>query len=215
MKPETQYQLTTILLEENQTYSLSGKELPEGFEREDGIWEGEVIHMALDDCREPQPEDRYGRLKGIHRIWKEIKTPYICVNVGNALARVKQEDLESLRKGKIGMILPRIFCNGGLQEDYRGQYYVSDFRLMLSVLEKESPRCYKFVKEKQLGSAALLLFGGIFRKEEFDRICQWIFPILARCGRHIPAHFSLRQNRSLEQLSPYLFTFFVNFCTFC
>ena len=107
--------------------------------------------------------------------------------------------------------LRRLICKNRLQESYRSQFYGFDFRMLFSVLKKEYPDYYRHAKEAALDSSELILFGGIFHKQEFDRICAWMFPVLARCAQFIPRRFSAYQNLFLEHLSPYLFTVYVSY----
>lgn len=205
MGEDAQLKLTTILLEDEQVYSLS-----EGDLSVRNLSVEEIQHLSLADCHMPKANaNQYGSLRGIYRIWKEVRKSYICVNAKDILPQVTQEELDQLSGGELGMILPRVYYSEKLQESYRKLYYGYDFRLMLSLLKKEYPKYYRHAKEEVLDTQELLLFGGIFRKEEFDRICAWVFTVLAKCEKYIPKHFSAAQHRVLEYLAPYLFTIYV------
>lgn len=194
--------ITTIMLEQEDTYSF----------RDDFPFFGEILHWNTDNISVPFPSGyAYGRLRGLYRVWKEIHTPYVCLNTGNVVPNVTEKQLLDLQCGKIEMILPRVYCKNKLQENYRTQYYGFDFRMLLSVLKKEYPDYFRYAKEKVLDSSELFLFGGIYNKKEFDRICTWMFPVLTRCAQFIPKRFSEYQNLFLEHLAPYLFTIYVSY----
>lgn len=202
MIQKEQMEFTTILLEKEDKYIL-----PDDF-----LQSGMVQHINVADCSAPFPAAyAYGKLQGVYWVWKEIQDSYICLNADNVVPKITQEQLSDLQSGKIGMILPRVYCNNRLQESYRAQYYGFDFRMLLSVLKKEYPDYYRHAKEEVLDSSKLFLLGGIFQKKEFDRICSWMFPVLARCAQFIPKRFSDYQNLFLEHLAPYLFTIYVTY----
>lgn len=194
--------ITTFLIEDKQEYSLA----------EEFLGGKNVQHIKVKDCYfNKQRAFAYGNLKGIYKIWKQIKAPFICINAKDMFPKVTREEIERIKTGEIKMILPRIYCVNKFQESYRAQYYGFDFRLMLSVLKKYDLEVYKFAKEHTLNTMELYLFGGVFEKKEFDRICKWMFSILERCIEYIPKRFSKHQNKVLEYLAPYLFTIYVTF----
>lgn len=212
MDEDARLKLTTVLLDKVTPYSLPGGSLLGGSSQEGSPWEVEVCHYSLSDCPMPREDtERYGRLQGIYRIWKEVHSPYICVNEWNILPRMEQRESDRLQNGEITMIVPMVFCGESIPQDYRQRYYGYDFNFLMSVLEKDHPRLHQYVRDKLLNSKQMLSFAGVFRKEEFDKICEWMFSVLAKCARHIPERFSVAQNRVLENLANYLFTFYVNY----
>jgi spore maturation protein CgeB len=193
-------QIKTLLLEEEAAYTL-----PEEYPVQ-----GEVVHLTTRKREQDNPCD-YGALYGWNKIKKEVHDTYLCVNAGEVLPQVSQEQLQALQEGSIRMILPRVYSIGALQEGYRDQYYDYDFQIMLSLLKKEYPAYYRHAKEKVLDARELFLLGGIFRKKEFDRIWSWVYTVLKRCAKFIPERCSVHQNRYLEHLAPYLFTIYITY----
>ncbi len=202
MVEKEEISITTILLEQDTAFALP----------EDVSFLGEPLHIQTQRCFVPFPSAyAYGKLKGMYHVWKKMREAYICLNADNVIPQASKEQLSDLKSGKVKMILPRVYCKNRLQESYRSQFYGFDFRMLLSVLKKEYPDYYRHAKEAALDSSELILFGGIFHKREFDRICAWMFPVLARCAQFIPRRFSAYQNLFLEHLSPYLFTIYVSY----
>lgn len=153
----------------------------------------------------------YGKTKALYQIWKKSKASYVLINADNIMPEVSEEQLTELKQGKITMLFPRVYCQENMQENYRTLYYDFDFRLMLSVLKRYYPAYHKHAKENILDRKELLLFGGIFRKDVFDKICTWIFGVFEQCIKYIPKHFSKKQQCYLEYLLPYLFTIYVTY----
>lgn len=195
-------QIKTYIVDEDEKYIV-----PESF-----LFNEDIRYIKVNECYfKKQNPDAYGNLKGIYKIWKHAKDNYICINWKNIISKVTKEQVEELQKGNIKMILPRVYCINRLQESYRAQYYGFDFRIMLSVLKKYYLSYYEHAKENVLDRTELFLFGGIFEKRKFDKICAWIFTVLEKCVQYIPKHFSKSQTPFLEHLTPYLFTIYVTY----
>lgn len=202
MSQKDELRIKTFFIEDDEEYIL-----PEQL-----FYSEDLQHIKVEECYfKKQNPNAYGNLKGVYKIWKQSKDSYICINWKDIIPKADEEQLCDLQSGKINMILPRVYCINKLQEGYRAQYYGFDFRLLLSVLKKSYPDYYKHAKENIIDTAELYLFGGIFRKREFDRICAWMFTVLDKCAQYIPKHFSKYQNRFLEHLSPYLFMIYVTY----
>lgn len=202
MIQKNELQMKTYIIEAGEKYIV-----PESL-----LFGEDIQHIKVNECYfKKQNPEAYGSLIGIYKVWKQTNNKYICINWKEIIPQVTKEQIEELQAGNIKMILPRVYCTNRLQESYRAQYYGFDFRLMLSVLKKFYPAYYEHAKENVLDKTDLFLFGGIYEKKEFDRICAWIFTVLEKCAQYIPEHFSKYQNRFLEHLASYLFTIYVTY----
>lgn len=171
-----------------------------------------IQHIRVEECVfHKKSEWAYGTTKALYQIWKRSQASILFINAGNVIPEVSEELLNELKQKKITMLLPRVYCSENMQENHRTNHYDYDFRMMLSVLKKYYPAYYKHAKEKILDKKELILFGGFFQKEVFDRICAWVFGVFEQCTRYLPKHFSKEQQCYLEYLLPYLFTIYVTY----
>lgn len=188
-------QVAIALLEGKQEYQVP----------EDYPIKGEIYRIKLNG------DSIYGRLEGIQQALREVKEEYICLNAMNLFPDVSEGQLDDLVLGKTGMILSRVYCAGSMQESYRAVHYDYDFRMMISVLKKFYPDYHRHAKKVVLNKTELIQMGGVFRKEELQRACKWVFSAAKKCAQFIPRHFSIYQSHFPEHLSPYLFTIYVTY----
>lgn len=171
-------------------------------------WSIPVEHIKIESFAN-KSENKDNKLYGMYYLWKNIDSPYVCINWGEILPRIEKEQWDKIERNETKMLLAKSYCSNKLQEVYREQYYGFDFRLMLSYLKKFEKEYYEYAKEEVLNQSELLFPAGVFEKNIFNEICKWMFSIFKQLEKLIPHRFSTLQNSALDHLAPYLFTIYV------
>lgn len=154
----------------------------------------------------------YGTVSGLYWLWKNTTSPYLGFSLTNTVLDITQEELDSfLTSSNDMLILTAQKCNCPLQENYRTLYYGYDFRMLLSILKRQSPTYYTYAKENWLSENTFIEPTCIVKKEVLRKFCVWMFPILEQCHKHIPQKHSRHQNRFLEHLAYYLFMLYIKY----
>lgn len=172
----------------------------------------DVRHLNIDEIRSNLPNgSRYGRAKGLYYVWKHNKADYICINKGNCMPEINEDNLQQVFSREKKMILTRGYCPFSIQEIYREQYYGYDLQIMLSILKKFYPGYYEFSQKEVLPKQEIYILCGVFSREVFCEISRWIFEILELCVKLIPRRASEYQNKYAEYLAEYLFNIYIRY----
>lgn len=157
--------------------------------------------------------ENYGKLTGLYWVWKNVNYPYIGFGLTNYVLDVTKGELEDFMHSRSDILIKsHSLSKCPLQENYRTLYYSYDFRMLMSILKRQSPVYYSYAKEKIIYKHKFIEPVCFVKKEVLRRFCAWLFPILKICKENLSDKYSKHQNQYLEHLSYYLFMvyFFYN-----
>lgn len=154
----------------------------------------------------------YGSLAGLYWLWKNRKDSYMGFSLTDSILDVSDDELKQFldSNNDILVIKPQL-CNCSLQENYRTLYFGYDFRMMLSILKRNSPNYYSFAKEKVIYEHSFIEPACVMKRDVLRKFCAWLFPILQACEEHIVDKYCKYQNKYLEHLSYYLFMIYIKY----
>lgn len=122
---------------------------------------------------------RYCELTVWKYIWKNIKTPYVGLCHYRRKFDVTDELLEQWMDEDVDFIMSARREDGVTQWDgYRTGHYGYDFDLMLQLLNKYHPEDYEAVVWHLKQDYWYPNCCAICKKEVWDALCEWLFPIL-------------------------------------
>jgi hypothetical protein len=123
---------------------------------------------------------QFCELTALYWIWKNAKDDVVGLVHYRRHFILPENWKQIMKKEQIDVILPvPLYVHPSLEANYRSRHVEKNWDNMLNYLKEERPDEFddlnKFFKESGLYSPCNMI---IARKEVFDELCQWLFPVL-------------------------------------
>jgi hypothetical protein len=136
----------------------------------------------------------YGEMTGLYWIWKNADHQYTGLYHYRRILNLKHKSIIRYLK-KYDFILPRkITIDRKIEEHYKICHVKNDWEIMMNALKEIYPEYYA-TSQKIFQQNSLYCYNiFITKKEELDKYCSWLFPLLGR----IENRLDLRQRDAYQ-----------------
>lgn len=152
---------------------------------------------------------QFCELTAIYWIWKNAREDYVGLEHYRRFFVLPENISDVMEKNEIGVILPvPLYVAPSVAENYKSRHVEKVWNDMMDIMRERYPEDVKEAEiffSKGLYSPCNML---IVKKDVFDRMCEWMFPILFGVAERNGTMTDRYQNRYPGFLSERLMSFY-------
>ena len=152
---------------------------------------------------------QFCELTGLYWIWKNAKEDYVGLAHYRRHFLLPEKWMEIVTEHDIDVILPvPLYVAPSIKENYRERHDATDWDYVEQYIKEHIPEEYDGFLRIMGGNLYSPCNMVIAKKEVFDELCTWLFPILLAAVEHGGTKDDKYQNRYPGFLSERLITYF-------
>ena len=152
---------------------------------------------------------QFCELTGLYWIWKHAQQDYVGLVHYRRHFLLPENWVSLLDSQGIDVLLPvPLYVGPSIKENYRERHIASDWDFVEEYIAEHMPQEYDSFREIMGGNLYSPCNMLIAKKQVFDDLCEWLFPILFAVAEHGGTRDDRYQNRYPGFLSERLITYF-------
>lgn len=171
-----------------------------------------ICEGVITDCDGDNISGRnqqFCELTGLYWVWKHAKEDYVGLVHYRRHFILPEDWVQRMEDNALDVILPvPLYVAPSLAGNYKSRHIASDWDFLMEYFESYLPEEYESAKaffDGNLYSPCNML---IARREVFDKLCAWLFPILDAVAEHGGVKEDKYMNRYPGFISERLITYF-------